>query len=279
MPEKGSRLQISFHTDRGLVRKNNEDSFLAVPPWHEPAISAGICMFGVADGMGGHAAGEVASGLATATLKAWLSTWKPDRAAGPAEMEGAFLEANIAIWDYVKKHATCQGMGTTLTTGFMTDSRMILCHVGDSRGYLLRGGELKQLTTDHTLVAEQVRAGKLDAAAARNHPARHILSRALGVREFINVDTTILELAAGDILLFCSDGIYGPVPDDIIREELARGPFKGIANRLVELACKGGGPDNATAVAVLIDELPVSYPGRYSWKRFRSMLGEWGILG
>ncbi|MBP7634112.1 serine/threonine-protein phosphatase [Candidatus Ozemobacteraceae bacterium] len=272
-------MQISFHTDRGLVRKNNEDSSLAIPPWHEPAISAGACMFGVADGMGGHAAGEVASGLATATLKTWLSNQRSDRVAGPAEVENAFLEANFAIWEYVKKHADCQGMGTTLTAGLISDNRMILCHVGDSRVYLLRGGELKQLTADHTLVAEQVRAGKLDAAAARNHPARHILSRALGVREFITVDTTVLELAVGDALLFCSDGIYGPVPEDNIREELSRRPFGGMAKRLVELACTGGGPDNATAVAVLIDELPVSYPGRYSWQRFRSMLGEWGILG
>ncbi|HOT26574.1 MAG TPA: protein phosphatase 2C domain-containing protein [Candidatus Ozemobacteraceae bacterium] len=272
-------MQISFHTDRGLVRKNNEDSSLAIPPWQEPAISAGACMFGVADGMGGHAAGEVASGLATATLKTWLSSQRPDRVAGPAEVESAFLEANFAIWEYVKKHADCQGMGTTLTAGFISDNRMILCHVGDSRVYLLRSGQLKQLTSDHTLVAEQVRAGKLDEAAARCHPARHILSRALGVREFITVDTTVLELAVGDTLLFCSDGIYGPVSDDIIREELARRPFNGAAKRLVELACKGGGPDNATAVAVLIDELPVSYPGRYSWQRFRSILGEWGILG
>ncbi len=279
MPEKGCRLQISFHTDRGLVRKNNEDSSLAIPPWHEPAISAGACLFAVADGMGGHAAGEVASGLATATLKTWLSSQRFDRAAGPAEVESAFLEANFAIWEYVKKHADCQGMGTTLTAGFISDNRMILCHVGDSRVYLLRGGELKQLTADHTLVAEQVRAGKLDAVAARCHPARHILSRALGVREFISVDTTVLELAAGDALLFCSDGIYGPVPDDNIREELTRRPFGGTAKRLVDLAYKGGGPDNATAVAVLIDELPITYPGRYSWQRFRSMLGEWGILG
>lgn len=276
---KGSRLQISSHTDRGLVRKNNEDSWLAVPPWHESAISAGACVFAVADGMGGHAAGEVASGLATATLKAWLSHQCAERVAGPAEVENAVVEANNAIWEYVKKHSDCQGMGTTLTAGVISSNRMILCHVGDSRVYLLRDGALQQLTTDHTLVAEQVRAGKLDAVAARSHPARHILSRALGVREFINIDTTIVDLVAGDALLFCSDGIYGPVPDESIREELARRPFSGTAKRLVECAFKGGGPDNATAVAVLVDEVPVSYPGRYSWQRLKSMIGEWGILG
>lgn len=276
---KGSRLQISYHTDRGLVRRNNEDSSLAVPPWHEPAISAGACIFGVADGMGGHAAGEVASGLATSTLKTWLSQQHTERVVGPAEVESAFVEANNAIWDYVKTHPDCQGMGTTLSAGVISSNRMVLCHVGDSRVYLLRGGELRQLTNDHTLVGEQLRAGKISAEAARHHPARHILSRALGVREFISIDSNILDLVAGDVLLFCSDGIYGPLSDESIKEGLARKPFSGAAKRLVECACREGGPDNATAVVVLIDELPVSYPGRYSWSRFKSVLGEWGMPG
>ncbi|HNW37170.1 MAG TPA: protein phosphatase 2C domain-containing protein, partial [Candidatus Ozemobacteraceae bacterium] len=274
---KGQRLKISYHTDRGLVRRNNEDSSLAVPPWREPAISAGACLFGVADGMGGHAAGEIASRIAMESLRSWLSGYRPGGTGLPA-VETAFCEANHAIWQHVREHPECQGMGTTLTAGIISGNQMILGHVGDSRAYLFRNGEIRQLSSDHTLVAEQVRAGLLDAVAARTHPARHILSRALGVREFVNIDTTIVELAVGDVVMFCSDGIYGPVPEALLKEELARQPFKNLAKRLVGCAFKAGAPDNATAVAVLIEELPVCCPGRYSWTRFRSLLGEWGIL-
>ncbi|HOY68937.1 MAG TPA: hypothetical protein PLP29_18825, partial [Candidatus Ozemobacteraceae bacterium] len=109
--------------------------------------------------------------------------------------------------------------------------------------------------------------------------ARHILSRALGVREFVNIDTSLIDLTAGDVLLFCSDGIYGPIPEETLREELARMPFRGLAGRLVRQAYASGAPDNATAVAVLVDELPVTCPGRYSWGRFKSFLTEWGFPG
>jgi len=275
---KGQRLNISYHTDRGLVRRNNEDNPLAVPPWREPALSAGACLFGVADGMGGHAAGEIASRIATDTMRAWLAEYRPEGTGLPA-VETAFGEANNEIWQYVKNHPECQGMGTTMTAGLISGNQMILGHVGDSRAYLLRNGEIRQLTSDHTLVGEQVRAGLLNAAAARTHPARHILSRALGVREFVNIDTTIVELVVGDVLLFCSDGIYGPIPEEVIKEELSRRPFHGVAKRLVGCAFKNGAPDNTTAVVVLIGELPVCSPGRYSWTRFKSLLCEWGIIG
>lgn len=269
-------MQISCLSDRGLVRRNNEDNPLAVPPWREPALTAGACLFGVADGMGGHAAGEVASRIATNSLRCWLGGPRPE-GAGLAALEAAFSEANHAIWQHVKAHPECQGMGTTMTAGVISGSQLVLGHVGDSRAYLLRDGRVRQLTNDHTLVAEQVRAGLLDAAAARNHPARHILSRALGVREFVNIDTSLVDLVAGDVLLFCSDGIYGPIPEETIRDELARKPFTGLAKRLVRHAYAGGAPDNATAVAVLVDEVPVTCPGRYSWNRFKAFLAEWGI--
>ncbi|HOY67150.1 MAG TPA: protein phosphatase 2C domain-containing protein, partial [Candidatus Ozemobacteraceae bacterium] len=150
-------------SDRGLVRRNNEDNPLAVPPWREPAMTAGACLFGVADGMGGHAAGEVASRIATDSLRQWLSGAHPD-GTGQASLEAAFSDANHAIWQHVKMHPECQGMGTTMTAGLIVGSQMVLGHVGDSRAYLLRGGQMRQLTNDHTLVAEQVRAGLLDAA-------------------------------------------------------------------------------------------------------------------
>jgi len=272
-------LEISTHTDKGRVRSNNEDSFLIVPPWSEPALSAGASLFAVADGMGGHAAGEVASRLAVNALERWLSNFR-EKEVSAALVESAFAEANSAIWEQVKLDSKLSGMGTTLTALLVSGKQAILGHVGDSRAYLLRNDSLEMLSTDHTLVAEQVRLGRLTPEAAKNHPARHILSRALGVREFITVDTSLIDIQPGDIMFLCSDGVTGMVSDKRLRERLQEGllrkPFGGVGRSIVDDANEAGGVDNSTVVVIFFDEVPVEVPGRYSFRRLKKVLANWG---
>lgn len=267
-------MEISFYSDVGRVRTNNEDSFLVVPPWREPALSRGVSLFGVADGMGGHACGEVASGLAVATLKKWL-TAHGNGELTLAQIEQAFAEANSAIWQLAQSNEAHQGMGTTMTMVFLTATQAYLGHVGDSRGYLLRSGELRQLTRDHTLVGDQIRVGNITPEQAKKHPARHILSRAMGVKEFIATDTVLLDLMVSDILFLCSDGIYDLVEEETLKKILTQTPFHRVAKEVVAEANLAGGVDNATAVALKITSLPVAFPTPMSLSRLQSICSEW----
>lgn len=269
-------MELSICSDVGRVRSNNEDSYLAVPPWCEPALSIGRSLFAVADGMGGHSGGEVASSLAVRALDRWLAGCPGGDLAGSL-LETAFGEANGAVWEYARSHPELSGMGTTLTALLVNGQRALLGHVGDSRAYLLRKGVITQLTNDHTLVAEQVRQGRLSPEEAHTHPARHILSRALGVREFINVETRLLDLETGDVIMLCSDGVTGFVTDDRLRERLGQTPFKEVGPAIVQDALDGGGGDNATLVAVSFDELPVRVPGRFSLQRLHKVVSYWGF--
>ncbi len=268
-------LEISSFSDIGLVRPNNEDSFLVLPPWQEPALSRQACLFGVADGMGGHASGEVASKLAMTTMKTWFSEL-PAKDLSLSQVEDCFNEANRAIWKKASESKENHGMGTTLTSALVTQNQALLGHVGDTRAYLFRNNELRQITRDHTLVAEQIRLGSLTPAQAKVHPARHILSRAMGVREYVNVDTVLIELMPDDIILLCSDGIYGQIEESKIASEIGGvKEFKQIARALVSEANKSGGKDNATAVLFKISEVPVSFPARFSIRRIKGMCSDW----
>ncbi|MFZ2958346.1 MAG: PP2C family serine/threonine-protein phosphatase [Candidatus Ozemobacteraceae bacterium] len=267
-------LEVSYCSDRGMVRAHNEDAFLVVPPWREPALSNGACLFAVADGMGGAASGEIASRLAIDAICKGFSRLPPSERS-VAVMESLVAEANQAVFDHSRSHAECAGMGTTLTAAVVFGGQAMIGHVGDSRAYLLRDGKLRRLTNDHTLVFEQVRLGKLTPEEAQIHPARHILSRALGVREFVNVDTQIFELAVGDAICLMSDGVSGPVSEENFYRQLSTAPFRGVAKRLVQDANQAGGPDNATVVALRVDSLPISVPGRFSLERFNGVVSEW----
>lgn len=267
-------LQLSYFSHRGMVRPQNEDSFLVVPPWREPALSRQFCLFAVADGMGGHAKGEVASGIAVSTLRKVLDSFASNPVTIPV-IENLVSEANQAVFDHSKKFPECQGMGTTLTLALFGESQAWIAHVGDSRAYLYRDGKLRQVTNDHSLVAEQVRAGLLSPEQARTHPARHIISRALGVREFVNVDTHQIDLVRNDVVCLMSDGVSGQVSDEDIGRHLASQDFSRVARGLVASANAAGGPDNSTVVAIRVEEVPVTFPPRFSWTRFRSVVGEW----
>jgi len=227
-------LRYAARSDRGLVRANNEDS-----------VYAGARLLALADGMGGHAAGEVASQLVIAAL-AHLDDDEP-RGDLLAKLEHAVHEGNAAIADQVELHPDLDGMGTTLTAILFAGDRLGLVHIGDSRGYLLRDGELAQITKDDTFVQTLVDEGRITAEEAHSHPQRSLIMRALTGHE---VEPTLImrEAREGDRYLLCSDGLSDPVSQETILEALKIPDVAGSAERLIELALRGGGPDNVTVV-------------------------------
>jgi protein phosphatase len=223
-------------THQGMVRKNNEDSLFP----DKSGESDGQAVLMVADGMGGHIAGEVASRLAI-------------NAAASAELEpdDRVAAANRAIREEVARQPDLEGMGTTLTLVELEPEGVArVAHVGDSRAYLYRDGELRQLTEDHTVAAEYVALGHISAEEADDHPQSHMLTRCLGLTRFVNVDRIDLDLSHGDRLLLCSDGLNSMVPADGIAKALTNGTADEAAWKLVEAANKAGGHDNISVIVV-----------------------------
>jgi serine/threonine protein phosphatase PrpC len=229
-------------SDTGRQRRANEDSVYARAP-----------LFVVADGMGGASSGEVASRMAVETLERGL----PD-GSGPAQdrLAARVEEANEAIHDASRMDAEHAGMGTTLTAAYIDAEEAAIAHVGDSRAYLLRDGELRQLTRDHSLVDEFVRQGKLTEEEARDHPQKSIITRALGPEPAVEVDRQTLPLRDGDVLLLCSDGLTSMVHEDEIAPILASaGSLQEAGKRLIAAANEAGGRDNITVILLRIEEV------------------------
>jgi serine/threonine protein phosphatase PrpC len=227
-------LRYAARSDRGLVRANNEDS-----------VYAGARLLALADGMGGHAAGEVASQLVIAAL----AHLDDDEPGGDllSKLNAAVREGNGAIAAHVEADPELEGMGTTLTAILFAGNRLGLVHIGDSRGYLLRDGELVQITKDDTFVQTLVDEGRITLEEAHSHPQRSLIMRALTGHE---VEPTLImrEARAGDRYLLCSDGLSDPVSHETILEALQIPDVAESADRLIELALRGGGPDNVTVV-------------------------------
>lgn len=214
----------------------------------------GARVFAVADGMGGHAAGDVASRLATEMLRRAFARAPSSRirsAALARRLIEAIDAANRAILEHAAQHRECTGMGTTLTVlaPLAAADQCVIAHVGDSRAYRVREGELRQLTCDHTWVQQQVDAGMLTPAEARHHPLSSVLSRVLGTPEMGPADTIVADVRPGDRFLLCSDGLTTMLDDDtlraILREEL---PLDQCARTLVDAANRNGGIDNITVL-------------------------------
>ena len=227
-------LRYAARSDRGLVRTNNEDS-----------VYAGARLLALADGMGGHAAGEVASQLVIAAL----AHLDDDEPGGDllGKLEVAVRAGNAEIAAHVEMEPDLEGMGTTLTAILFAGDRLGLVHIGDSRGYLLRDGELTQITKDDTFVQTLVDEGRITAEEAHSHPQRSLIMRALTGHE-VEPTLTMREARAGDRYLLCSDGLSDPVSDETILEALQIPDVAESAYRLIELALRGGGPDNVTVV-------------------------------
>ncbi len=262
MPES-SRLKIRSAglSDVGRKRTSNEDSF---------ALSTEHNLFVVADGMGGHAAGEVASRLAVESIERHISGSDPRKEPTypasfrfPRDEEAtlpvparrvlnAIRLANQEIVRSVRKNKSQRGMGTTVVMAYLHGARAFIGSVGDSRAYLVRGDSIRQLTSDHTFVNEQVRAGTLSLQEARKHPARNILTRAVGSQDEVEADIVEQELKSGDRLLLCSDGLTTMVEDAQILETVrahADDP-EAACRALIDLANAHGGDDNVTAVLI-----------------------------
>jgi len=227
-------LRYAARSDRGLVRANNEDS-----------VYAGARLLALADGMGGHAAGEVASQLVIAAL----AHLDDDEPGGDllAKLDSAVRAGNAAIAGQVEMEPDLEGMGTTLTAILFDGNRIGLVHIGDSRGYLLRDGEMTQITKDDTFVQTLVDEGRITREEAHSHPQRSLIMRALTGHE-VEPTLTMREARAGDRYLLCSDGLSDPVSDETIHEALQIPDVAESAYRLIELALRGGGPDNVTVV-------------------------------
>ncbi len=261
-----------------MVRHNNEDSCLVIPPWSSLAISKGASLLAVADGMGGQNAGEVASGLTVKSVADWFKA-NSFEDFSPQLLEEMFACVNAAVWGHSQDHPDTSGMGTTLTMVLFRESRALVGHIGDSRLYRLRDGKLVQLTNDHSLVGEQVRMGKISPEAARVHPTRHILSRVLGSRQFVVPDIFETELQVGDVLLLCSDGLSGMVEDSQIEKLLIGSSIAKSARNLIAAANRAGGKDNSTVVVAAIDSLPLNFPGKFSLNRLAKMIFCYGNAG
>jgi PPM family protein phosphatase len=253
------QLSWAVRTDAGLRRSSNEDSY---------CTRADLGLFVVADGMGGHAAGEVASRVAVDTIQTFIAetagadknrTWpfpfEPSISLEGNRLKAAFRLANRQIANAMADSADLRGMATTASAVLAGPHSACIAHVGDSRVYAWFEGTLRQITDDHSWVEEQVRAGTMTSSAARQHPWRNVVTRALSGGSDPEIDTVELSPQAGERLLLCSDGLSGVVAHDTIQQFLGdpKASLDEICDRLVAAANEGGGPDNVTVLVIQID--------------------------
>lgn len=235
-------FKVGYKTDKGLVRENNEDSFY---------VDDKKGIFIVADGMGGHNAGEVASQMAVETIKECFDKNTAFVYNDYSKLiEKAIKEANTAIYKKANQNEALQGMGTTIVFALIKEDKLYLAHVGDSRAYMLTKKGLKQLTEDHSLVNDLIKQGKLSAEEAHFHPMRHVITRALGVKNEVEVDVNTIPYKGGLILL-CTDGLTDMLEDKEIEEIVKNTPEPQKAcELLIGKANERGGRDNVTVVVV-----------------------------
>jgi protein phosphatase len=249
-------MEVSAHglTHVGRQRQHNEDAFL---------VESNAGLFLVADGMGGHAAGEIASRIAVDSISEFILHTKEDDGTWPHAYDehytrttnrlmAALRMANQRVLEAMKKDARLRGMGTTVVACMADDEKMSVAHVGDSRAYLIREGQLSRITNDHSWVFEQVQAGMLTEAEAEKHPLRNVITRALGGALQVTPDASEISAQKGDVFLLCSDGLTGMVPEtEILRVVTANASdLQKACQQLIDAANERGGLDNVTAVLV-----------------------------
>ena len=251
MGEPVPTLEMSGRTDVGCARSSNEDSIA----WH---AAAGLAL--LADGMGGHNAGEVASAIAIDILDRLLQQVASDLQSREQAVHNAVAEANSAILDKAGSQPAYQGMGTTLALALFRDDTVTISHVGDSRVYLLRDGEMQRLTTDHSLLQELVDGGFMSAEEAEEAVSKNIITRALGIEPTVVVDSQCRTIRSGDLFLLCSDGLTDMVSDNAIAKILKDNVdnIDTIAEALVAEANRNGGDDNISVILVRVRALTSS---------------------
>ncbi len=257
-------LELTCATDTGLQRTNNEDS---------AAVDEARGLIILADGMGGYNAGEVASGMATSFIQTELGRWLAEAAesASDADVRRAIEicvdNANRAIFNAANSNSQYAGMGTTLVVGVFRAARLLLCHVGDSRGYRLRAGRLQQITHDHSLLQEQIDAGLITREQAEFSANKNLVTRAVGVEDAVLVETHVHDVLPDDIYLLCSDGLSDLLADETIAELLqSRELLPEAAATLIGAATAAGGKDN---IAVVLARVRGPASASRSWWPFR----------
>jgi serine/threonine protein phosphatase PrpC len=243
-------LDVHLITDVGLLRERNEDRCGAFTPEDAATRRERGRLFVVADGMGGHAGGDVAAEITVETLPAgyYQGEWK-----GAAEtLRRAYIAANAAIERRAAAEAGLNGMGAAAVAVAVIGGRAIVAHLGDCRAYLVRDGRTERLTADHTWVGERIAAGQMTADQARVHHYRHVLVRALGAEEQADPSVGEMELRTNDALVLCSDGLSDMVEDEEIAPVAAEGDARTVARALVDLALERGGPDNVSVAVIRV---------------------------
>lgn len=253
-----ARVIVAGETNVGMKRSHNEDGFTMME-------EADDHLYVVADGMGGHASGEVASRMALDTLREFFSatasdpeaTWpyKMDKSRGYEEnrLITSIKLANLRIYESAQRDPKLRGMGTTVVGILVVAEGVLVAHVGDSRAYRLRDGALEQLTEDHSLLNDYIKMKKLTDEEIKNFPHKNVIVRALGMKESVKVDTMLDPPKPGDVYILCSDGLSGPVTDPDIREITnSTNDLKEACSRLIEKANANGGPDNITVVCAKV---------------------------
>lgn len=228
-----AQIRYAWRTDVGRIRKNNQDS-----------VILGNGLFGVADGMGGHNGGEIAS----AALRDGLLRETEGQEPSAGLLEEAVKKVNHEIWEQQEKDATLTGMGTTLTILWASEQEMIIGQIGDSRAYLIRDGRMEQVTADHSMVADMVRRGVLTEEQAACHPMRNYITRAVGTDETVETDLLSMLRKNGDRWIVCSDGLYGQISKEELEETAKIRNLEEAADRLLVLALEHGGRDNISFV-------------------------------
>lgn len=247
-----ARVLATGETHVGMKRAHNEDNFVVIDEHH---------LYVVADGMGGHASGEVASQMCIDTLQEFFratsadpeATWpyKMDKSRGYEEnrLITSIKLANLRIYEAAQRESKYRGMGTTVVGILVVDDGVLIAHVGDSRVYRLRDGRLDQLTEDHSLLNDYIKMKRLSEEQIANFPHKNVIVRALGMKETVKVDTQIDKPQPGDIYVLCSDGLCGPASDEEIREIVStHSDLKTASQQLIQRANDNGGPDNITVV-------------------------------
>jgi serine/threonine protein phosphatase PrpC len=253
---KQLRLVVGELTDIGRRRERNQDNVTHFVPEDAEVLARRGALFVVCDGMGGHAAGEIASEIAVNTIReVYFEDTRDDVVTA---LSRAVRAANNAIFEHAREHQTHSGMGTTCVALALVGGRGFFANVGDSRAYLVRDGVMRQVTLDHSWVAEQVRAGILTDQQARVHAHRNVITRSLGTQPEVVADLFIEDMREGDHVLLCSDGLHGYVTEEDILDSIKQMEPDDSAHHLIDMANGNGGPDNITAVVVRLVEVPES---------------------
>jgi serine/threonine protein phosphatase PrpC len=256
-PRLHAQLSLGAKTDLGHVRENNEDKFDFIEPHETDVLARKGRVYAVADGMGGHSAGQIAAEL---SLNVFVRSYYADKSPDVQRcLTDAVREANEYVVDVARTVPGRQGMGATLTAVAIRDDDLFIAQVGDSRCYLLREGKIEQLTEDHSWVQEQVRSGAMSLADAEQSPFRNVITRSMGGAPEVEPDVTAVKVKVGDRYLLCSDGLSGMIPDAEIGMLLGAGSPSVAVWSLVDRANAYGGKDNITALVLEIDGL-VEWP-------------------